>query len=158
MPDPVHAVGAAPVPASLAAVQLPELSSFDGEGGRPLKRRMLFKLQPLLEVAGASVQHCRGLCAPLHALPGYSAHFKSHMAGSTACGCIKVLVGGTPCHLPLTLSPALHVPLLPVAADFEFDVLRSWGEDECRHVYSSILRDFRLPDGAARVLEFTRVT
>ena len=43
-------------PASLAFLQLPPLSSFADDSGRPLKRRMLSKLQPLLELAGASDQ------------------------------------------------------------------------------------------------------
>jgi hypothetical protein len=55
------APGAAPSPPTcLAAVQLPPLSSFAGDSGRPLKRRMLSKLQPLLEAAGASDQHLSG--------------------------------------------------------------------------------------------------
>jgi hypothetical protein len=42
-------------------VQLPPLADFAGDSGRPLKRRMLlFKLQPLLEVAGASDHHFSG--------------------------------------------------------------------------------------------------
>ena len=60
---PVHgpAPGAASNPlTSLASLQLPPLSSFAGDSGRPLKRRMLSKLQPLLEVAGASAKHVSG--------------------------------------------------------------------------------------------------
>ena len=56
---PVHGPNRNP-PTSLAAVQLPPVSSFAGDSGRPLKRRMLSKLQPLLEAAGASVQHVSG--------------------------------------------------------------------------------------------------
>ena len=47
-------------PTSLASLQLPPLSSFAGDSGRPLKRRMLSRLQPLLEAAGASDQHLSG--------------------------------------------------------------------------------------------------
>jgi hypothetical protein len=60
---PVHgpAPGAASNPlTSLASLQLPPLSSFAGDSGRPLKRRMLSKLQPLLVVAGASAKHVSG--------------------------------------------------------------------------------------------------
>jgi hypothetical protein len=59
MQDSDHAASPNP-PASQAAVQLPPVSSFAGDSGRPLKRRMLSKLQPLLEAAGASVQHVSG--------------------------------------------------------------------------------------------------
>ena len=56
---PVHGPDPSP-PTSLAAVQLPPVSSFAGDSGRPLKRRMLSKLQPLLEAAGASAKHVSG--------------------------------------------------------------------------------------------------
>jgi hypothetical protein len=55
----VHGPDPSP-PTSLAAVQLPPVSSFAGDSGRPLKRRMLSKLQPLLEAAGANAKHVSG--------------------------------------------------------------------------------------------------
>ena len=54
------APAAAPAPASLAALQLPPLTDYAANSGRPLKRRMLSKLQPMLEGAGASIQHFSG--------------------------------------------------------------------------------------------------
>jgi hypothetical protein len=56
-----QAAAAAPNPTNLAAVQLPPLSSFAGDSGRPLKCCMLSKLLPLLEVAGAAVRHVSGM-------------------------------------------------------------------------------------------------
>jgi hypothetical protein len=148
---PVHGPNRNP-PTSLAAVQLPPLRSFAGVSGRPLKRRMLSKLQPLLEVAGASAKK----------LSGEHAHTQQHacaqlIAASTQLASAVAFNCRRPCHiLPPLLLPASAVaapaancfghcplpmlpsclPFHPAAADCERELWEGMGEEEYRYLYS----------------------